>query len=627
LALLISLYRFFTSEAVKEWIRLYFVANFSWERNVAEEESYLHEISQWIEKTNINMRNPINLSLDVNLQKVLDWSREIQAEPQALGQFVGKAAVAVWLHDDIDDSRKIRRAFLLALKYYWKRPNRSFRKMEEMKRLATTRFRDMRAWAVQASDRSVLVKNIGVALFALRQWKESIACFESELKTNPTRFTFWRELGEAYKANGDNDSTISTIEVALHHDYENRRLLRLVVDAYMTKGDYDGVIRLMDSVAVKMRGRDLPWSELRRAFEAKGDHDGAIRRFEAEVDRFPGANWAWEELRRAYQGKGDCASLIRRLKSAVSKYPRNQILWENLGAVYRHQGDDNLVIEMWKTAVGLNPPDHTTGVNIQIVRNDAYLYPEGPSSSIHSLCIRHLGEAYMATGDYVMAVRTEISEVSPVETLEYMSWALSAKGDYDKEIELLEIALQQSQNDRFVWGGLSNAWTAKGDYDRAIDIRREAVNKHITKPWAWRDLGYEYLHKGDYDAAIETFRSAIRMFPSAESLLVGLGDVYLASGHFDMAINVFNACIDQFLDIRLTSELWQEDGELWQVLASAYMTTGKYDMAITVYKTGIERFPDDYTLARGLAFAYLEACRTIRRYKHSILASTNFTVI
>lgn len=62
--------------------------------------------------------------------------------------------------------------------------------MEEMNELSTAKFRDMHAWVGEASDRSVLAKNIDVAFFALGQWKGSITCFESELKTNLTRFTF-----------------------------------------------------------------------------------------------------------------------------------------------------------------------------------------------------------------------------------------------------------------------------------------------------------------------------------------------------------------------------------------------------------------------------------------------------
>lgn len=112
------------------------------------------------------------------------WSLEILQVPQRLGEIVGKAAVSVWLYDEITNFGELQTTFLIALKYFWRRENKNSSNIEEIERLFTTKFRDMSDWA--GDTREFRVRLIALRVGCLDERKfPSLHLRNNSLETTP----------------------------------------------------------------------------------------------------------------------------------------------------------------------------------------------------------------------------------------------------------------------------------------------------------------------------------------------------------------------------------------------------------------------------------------------------------
>ena len=160
-----------------------------------------------------------------------EWSDAIRCGDQQLGEFIGKASANVWLYDDLDNFDEVQTTFLLALKYYRQRRNKSSRNSEKITDLSATGFRDISIWA-GGQKRHIKNGSLGVAYFTLHEWEACIQCFRKEVNSNPDEFTLWRHFGEAYEAKGDHDAAIKTFEAAVDKFPTEWRLWDRLSDAY-----------------------------------------------------------------------------------------------------------------------------------------------------------------------------------------------------------------------------------------------------------------------------------------------------------------------------------------------------------------------------------------------------------
>ena len=131
------------------------------------EEVYVWKIKKWLGKASkVDGSKPYVRSMD--LTNAREWSDAIRCGDLQLGESIGKASANVWLYDDIDDFNEVQTAFLLALKYYRKRRNRSSSNIEKLTHLSATGFRDISLWAGE-QQRHIKNGSLGVAQFTLHE--------------------------------------------------------------------------------------------------------------------------------------------------------------------------------------------------------------------------------------------------------------------------------------------------------------------------------------------------------------------------------------------------------------------------------------------------------------------------
>lgn len=316
--LLMGLHQFFTSDRLALWIRdrLRKESEFSKHNN---EELTLHKVSSWLRKWEIELDEREQQSLSVGssdaLEPSIQWRAGILNKPEQLGEYVGKAAVGIWLYEDVNEFQQGAAAFLLGLKYYWRREGRSKSNLEELRELSTTKFKGIMEWMGSYRLGFPKQKNLGVAFAALRQWSDSISNYRLSADTDDDDPAIWEYLGDAYREEGNYDGAINAYEKAIEKNPSSQSLWRSFMGVYEVKRDYDGLIKVYEKMIEAnpnewWKWKSLGWVGLVAAYKAKGDMDGVIRVSQNAVGDMPTCQWLW-----------NCLSLVRTRRKGTTTNP------------------------------------------------------------------------------------------------------------------------------------------------------------------------------------------------------------------------------------------------------------------------------------------------------------------
>ncbi len=182
---------------------------------------------------------------------------------------------------------------------------------------------------------------------------------------------------------------------------------------------------------------------------------------------------------------------------------------------------------------------------------------------------RNLGEAYLAQGNFTLALR-----------------------------ELLK-SESQNPDDPFVHNNLGLAYMGKGKLDAAIGHFQKALAINPGYAPARNNLGTAYLAKKDWDAAIATFKEVAEdlLYATPHFPLSNLGWAYYNKGNYELAEKYYL----EALDIEKNFPIAQRG------LARTYMAMGKLSDAVNVLEKAIDNAPRmaELHLELGMAYAAL----------------------
>jgi tetratricopeptide (TPR) repeat protein len=288
--LLVAVYRFFTSEGLRIWIK--WLCSWAISDGIRFPESqHIGKIVLWARSWSAGSDD-----LDVESQAAIQWLGAVVRDTSVLGEAIGKAAGAVWLHEK-DDAWTVLNCFLLALKHYWKRVSRSRSNLEELQDLVASKFLGISdsEWVAGNEHQTPIVEgNIGLAFFSFLRWDECIR--------------HWKLEGEYGGEDWD----------GLYDDH--------LAYAFLYERDYDGAIAVME----KRCGASYS-GVLLQAYIAKGDYDGPLMSLQARLDRQP--SWeCLESLCSAHMARGDYDSAIRLL---VIDMESHSFCMEKKGGLHR----------------------------------------------------------------------------------------------------------------------------------------------------------------------------------------------------------------------------------------------------------------------------------------------------
>ena len=209
LPVLRSLYRFFDSGGCIRWMR---------ERNLIQPSpaapspmphlcrSPLLDFEEWtIHSLYVYLRRLQPLASESEI--ACRWLQGVLQYPSHLADYVGRAAAERWVCDDLP-WHETGRVFSFAFRQYCQKEYAEL-DSDDFKDQRTKAFQTFLAWC-GGSHRSLKSKNMGVALLALRNWKEAIEFLVDETDSNDISGTIC--LSEAFMELGDYDSAIRILE-------------------------------------------------------------------------------------------------------------------------------------------------------------------------------------------------------------------------------------------------------------------------------------------------------------------------------------------------------------------------------------------------------------------------------
>jgi len=166
----------------------------------------------------------------------------------------------------------------------------------------------------------------------------------------------------------------------------------------------------------------------------------------------------------------------------------------------------------------------------------------GEQSKASAEATRNLGEAYLAGGNLLAALR-ELKKAETLDPADHITQydiglVYYYRERYDQAIQHFEKAIQLKHDFAPAINGLGNAYSAKGDWDRAIEAYRKIVEDvfYGTPHFALSNMALAYYQKKDYVQAEKYFLEALKMSPDFVNALAGLATTYMALGRYEEAL-------------------------------------------------------------------------------------------
>ena len=327
---------------------------------------------------------------------------------------------------DLNECSTLLGCFLLGLKYYWKRVNRSQSNLQELQELIDSKFIDISVWVADGGRVLPIVeRNIGLAFFAVYRWDECIRCFNSDDCKSDERFEFQEYLGLAFMAKRDYDKAIAVFEKNIKDGPQ------LILMACRAKQDYDIAVKIFQEYLDRHPSSWEHWDWLYEVYEAKGDYDTMITMSESALanNQFErNRHDLWANLYSASEQKGEYVTALEIFQSAIRKHPKDWVPWSWLGDVYYAIGDYEETIKILQS--GLLEAPH------------CYLY--GDLARVH--IAKHNYDAAIE----VLKTASEIQAEVDYRLVRYSIEAYEKKGDHDGLIKWFQTIIDKYPATLFV---------------------------------------------------------------------------------------------------------------------------------------------------------------------------------
>jgi len=647
---LVALYRFFTSEGPKFWIKQICESpDYDASYITPPQELPVRQISRWLRDYTIRTDDNTSAATDYSALEVecaLKWQRACLDDPSFMEETVGKAAVKLWLHEGLSQGGAVIGSFTLGLKYYWRRANRTQSNLEELDELTATLFRNLSMWADPSGpavpvvhgnlglafyavfqfdkclqhlrgDNSIcdineqLLPYIAASLFAIRDYDGILEVFDS------TRCHVSMDVFSAYRIKREYNRAVDVFQAAFERNPSSFINLRSLLDAYEAAGDFDKMIQISKSALAN----NLPDAHyyFYGACRRTCNYEEAIRTFQAMLDEDPKATDVLILLADSYVAAGDYDSAIDKLELGLLENPRHDSLSQQLVIVVIGKGDYAEATQ--KLRRGIEKGWIDVGIAVEglvqayrklsdekglIVELEAIAHTyRFDGNVLHCLC-----QAYIVSGEYEQAIsRSKLGLDNLAAGSQYFArlfndlcTACKANGEHLTAIEVFESKVRVANcHDKFPGSDMSailDLYDANHDSARAKKVFEAIVGAADNSgTWGWPGLLRVTARDSDFDAIVERVDRLVDDGEMEASWEIAreLMNAYCSRGEYDKGIAKLTKIAHQ-----LPLEPWP-----WHALGQAYSRLGNYEEAIKVYESAIRRIPVDYSLYLSLANLYL----------------------
>lgn len=149
---------------------------------------------------------------------------------------------------------------------------------------------------------------------------------------------------------------------------------------------------------------------------------------------------------------------------------------------------------------------------------------------------RALGEAYMAQGNYIAALRELLDAEKIIPQDPFLQYDLGlvymAREKYDLAENHLKKAIVLKNNYTAAQNSLGVVFMKQKEWDTAIALFRKTSTNllYATPHYPLSNMGWAFLGKGDLKGAEAIFKEALKAKPNFINAIHGLASTYLARG-------------------------------------------------------------------------------------------------
>ena len=192
-----------------------------------------------------------------------------------------------------------------------------------------------------------------------------------------------------------------------------------------------------------------------------------------------------------------------------------------------------ILLALWLAGCAAAPPSG---------HGDPFEIPSGERDKAKAEATRNVGEAYLAGGNLIAALR-ELKKAESFDPDDHITQydiglVYYYRERYDQAIPYFERAIQLRPDFAPAINSLGNAYSAKGNWDKAIEAYQKIIDDvfYGTPHFALSNMALAYYQKGDYVRAEKNFLEALKMSPDFVNALAGLATTYSAQGRYEEAV-------------------------------------------------------------------------------------------
>ncbi len=314
----------------------------------------------------------------------------------------------------------------------------------------------------------------------------AIMALENAVRTDPRFALGYAELGEAYRLKYKLDKNTKWIDEALANCQKAQQLDDRLPVVYVTLGSIH---------------RDT------------GKYDLALQEYQRALQLDPHSADAQIGLARSFDSAGRTADAEAAFRKAIALRPDSWIGYNAYGNFLDdHQRYDEAVAQ-YKHDIQLTPDNASLYLNLAAVyidKGDPKFFPDAEEALRKSIALDRSYPAYANLGFlYIQEKR------------------------YREAADAVEKALQINDEDFLVWGNLAFAYEKLNDtdkagkaHDREIELLEQAVQTTPRDAAAQATLGLLYAQKKLRDKAISRIQSALALSPDDSGVLESAGEAY-----------------------------------------------------------------------------------------------------
>jgi len=166
---------------------------------------------------------------------------------------------------------------------------------------------------------------------------------------------------------------------------------------------------------------------------------------------------------------------------------------------------------------------------------------------------------------------------------------LAIKGDHDRAVAEVEIALKLDPFSRVINRGLGYVLYAAGKYDESIVQLKRSTELFPDDPWGYVFLGDAYAAKGNYDLAVTGFLTHLRLEGKSSEAIRKYEEAYQKDGWKGFWLAQLD---DQLAEKAASLQNNRSYVRNWRI-AQMYATVGNKDKAIEYLEAAIEEHEPD----------------------------------